>query len=142
MSDGAPSSGVSNPVGLDVCNATEIDVGKFPILEALPCFKEGRVGTPKTVNLARVRLPSGEAVSAFASNIHLIGENLQPFMDFALGAGANVTDRFRFRDAGLQVAGSQLDASPTDCCVAGCREMTRLVLLANFKSLRLLKERG
>ena len=114
MSGGASSSGISNPVGLDVSNATEIDVEKFSLLEDPPCFKEGRVGTPKTVNLARVRLPSGEAVPVFASNIFLIGEKFPPFMDFELGADANVTDRFHFRDTGLQVAGSQRDASPTN----------------------------
>ena len=114
-------------MGFDVSNATEIDVEKFPMLEALRCFEEGRVGTPKTVNLARVRLPLGEAVSAFASNIHVMGEKLQPFMDFALGAKANVTDRFRFRDTGLQVAGSQRDSSPINCCVTGYRGITRLV---------------
>ena len=101
MSGGASFSDVSNSVGLDVSNATEIDVEKFPMLEALPCFEEGRVGTPKTVNLAPVRLLLGEAVPAFASNIHLIGEKLQPFMDFALGVDADVTDRFRFRDTSL-----------------------------------------
>ena len=77
MSGGPSSSGVSNPVGLDVSNATG-DVDKFPMLEDLHCFEEGRVGAPRTVNLARVRLPSGEAVSSFASNIHLVGEKLQP----------------------------------------------------------------
>ena len=112
------------------------------MLEALSCFEEERVGTPKTVNLARVRLPSGEAVSAFELNIHLMGEKLQPFMDFALGADANVTDMFHFQDTGLQVAGSQRDVSPTNCCVAGCREMTRLILLANLKSLQLLEGEG
>ena len=61
MSGGASSSGVSNSVGLDVSNATEIDVDKFPTLEAIHCFEEGRVGTTRIVNLARVRLPSGEA---------------------------------------------------------------------------------
>ena len=103
-------------------------------------FVEGRVGTPQTVNLARVRLPSGEAVSAFTSNIHLMGAKLQPFMDFALGEGAEVSDRFRFRDIGVQVAGSEQVGSSYHRCLAACKEMTRLVLLANFKSLRLLED--
>ena len=140
MSGGASSSGASNPVGLDVSNITEIDVDKFPVLEALPCIKKGRVGTPRRVNLARVRLPSGEAVLSCASNIHFMEEKLQPFVDFALGADASETDRFRFRDTGFQVAGSHQDAPPTNCCVTGCRETTRLALLANLKSFRQLED--
>ena len=100
MSGGASSS-EGSPAWLDVSNAKAIDFENAPIFETLPCFVEGRVGTPQTVNLARVRLPSGEAVSAFTSNIHLMGEKLQPFMDFALGEGAEVSDRFRFRDIGV-----------------------------------------
>ena len=138
MSGGASSSKGSNPAWLDVSNATAIDFDKSPIFEALPCFVEGRVGTPQTVNLARVRLPSGEAVTAFTSNIHLMGEKLQPFMDFALGEGAAVSDRFRFRDIGVQV--SKQVGSSHHRCLAACKESTRLVLLANFKSLRLLED--
>ena len=92
------------------------------------------------MNLARVRLPSGEAVTAFTSNIHLMVEKLQPFTDFALGEGAAVSDRFRFRDIGVQVAGSEQVGSSHHRCMAACKEMTRLVLLANFKSLRLLED--
>ena len=61
-------------------------------------------------------------------------------MDFAVGADAKVAYRFRFWGAGTQVASSQRDASPTNCCVAGCREMTRPVQLANQQSLRLMQE--
>ena len=68
-----------------------------------------------------------------------MGEKLQPFMDFALDADDNVTDRFRFQDTDSQVAGSQRDISPTNCCVAVYQKMTRLALLANLKSLRLLE---
>ena len=94
-------------MGLDVSNAEEIDVETFPMLYTLlPCSEEVRGGSPRTVNLARVRLPSGEAVWVFASNIYLMENKLQLFLDFALGADANVTDRFRFRDTGSQVAGS------------------------------------
>ena len=139
MSGGASSS-EGSPAWLDVSNAKAIDFENAPIFETLPCFVEGRVGTPQTVNLARVRLPSGEAVSAFTSNIHLMGEKLQPFMDFALGEGAEVSDRFRFRDIGVQVAGSEQVGSSYHRCLAACKEMTRLVLLANFKSLRLLED--
>ena len=140
MSGGASSSEGSNLAWLDVSNATAIDFDKSPIFKALPCFVEGRVDTPQTVNLARVMLPSGEAVTAFTSNIHLMGEKLQPFMDFALGEGAAVSDRFRFRDIGVQVAGSEQVGSSHHRCLAACKEMTRLVLLANFKSLRLLED--
>ena len=144
MFGGASSRGGSNPVGVEVevSNATAIDLEKYPMLEVLPCFEEGRVGTTKIVDLARVRLSSREAVSALALNIHLYGETLQPFMDFALGEGATVTDRFRFRDTGLRVADTQREGSPYNRCVARCREMTRLVLLANFKSFRLLEDEG
>ena len=93
------------------------------------------------MNVARVRLPSGEAVIAFAS-IHLIEEKLQPFVDLALGEGAAVTDKFRFRDIGVQVAGSQQVGFSHHRCLAACKEMTRLVLLANFKSLRVLEDEG
>ena len=98
---------IADPVGLDVSNATEIDVDKFPVLQTLPCFEGGEVGTPKTVNLARIMLPSGEVISLFASNIHFMGEKLQPFMDFSLGADANVVERFHFRDVGSKKASSQ-----------------------------------
>ena len=57
-----------------------------------------------------------------------MGGKLQPFMDFAVGADAEVADRLRFRDVGTQIASSQQDGSPTNCCVVGYREMTRLVL--------------
>ena len=140
MSGGASSSEGSNPAGLDVSNATAIDFDKSPIFEALPCFEEGRVGTPQIVNLARVRLPSGEAVTTFTSNIHLMGEKLQPFMDFALGEGAAVSDRFRFRNIDVQVAVSEQVGSSHHRCMAACKEMTRLVLLANFKSIWLLED--
>ena len=49
-------------------------------------------------------------------------------------------DSFHFRNTSSQVAGSQRDASLTNCCMTGCREMIRLVLLANLKSLRLLED--
>ena len=79
MSGGASSSGaISNPAGLEVFNATEVDVESFPMSEDIPSFEEERIGTPKTVNLVRVRLSSGEAVPAFASNIHLMGESCSP----------------------------------------------------------------
>ena len=49
--------------------------------------------------------------------------------------------RFRSRDTGAQVAGSQRDASPINCCVVGRREMMRLApLLANQPYLRLLQD--
>ena len=137
---GTASSSEGSPAWLDVSNAKAIDFEQSPVFETLPCFEEGRVGTPQTVNLARVRLPSGEAVTAFTSNIHLMVEKLQPFMDFALGEGAEVSDRFRFRDIGVQVAGSEQVGSSYHRCLAACKEMTRLVLLANFKSLRLLED--
>jgi hypothetical protein len=81
-------------------------MGVFPVFEVLPCFDKGKVGAPLTVNLARVLLPSGEALQEFASNIHMMGGVLQPFMDFALGANAAEAERFGYRDAGARVAGS------------------------------------
>ena len=59
-------------------------------------------------------------------------------MDLTVGADAEVADRFSFRDAGAQVASFQRGASPINYCVAGCRKIARLVLLANHRSLRLL----
>ena len=138
MSGGASSSSATNPVGLNASTVTEIDVNKFPVLEYLPSFKEGRVGTPKTVSLARVLLPSGEAVSSFALNLHFMGGKLKPFMDFAVVVEADLEEMFDFRDAGTQVASSQRDAPLTNCWVAGCWQMTRLVLLVDLRSLGLL----
>ena len=116
-------------MGSEVSNARVIGRDEFPVLELLPCFVKGRIGTPQTVNLNRVLLPSGEALSSFASNLHFMGGKLQPFMDFAVGADAEVANRFSFLNAGAQVASSQRDASAIN--VAGRRAMARLVLLAN-----------
>ena len=109
---------------------------EFPVVESLPCFDKGKVGAPQTVNLERVLLPTGESLSEFVANIHFMGEKLQPFMDFAVGADAELSERFSFREAGAQVAGSQRDGSPGSGCGAACREMARLVILANHRSLR------
>ena len=131
MSAGASSSGSSIPVWLDVSNSTIKDINEFcPVLETIPCFDERRVETPRIENLQRVML-SRQVLYTFASYLYFMGRKLQSFMDFALGADAEVTFRFRFFDTGTQVASSQRNASPTNCCVAGCREMTRLVQLAN-----------
>ena len=141
MSGGASSSSSSIPVGLDVSNATVIDMNEFClVLETIPCFDEGRVETPRIENLQRVMLPS-QALETFASYLYFIGGKLQSFMDFAVGADAKVAFRFRFLNAGKQLASSQQDASPTNCCVAGCQEMTRPVQLANQRSLRLMQEK-
>ena len=105
-SGGASSSSSSNAVGLDVLNATNIDMNEFPVLET-PYFNEGRVGTPNIVNLNCILLPLGEALSSFASNLYFMRENLQPFMGFAVGVDAEVADRLRFRDAGTQIGISQ-----------------------------------
>ena len=94
------------------------------------------MGAPQTVNLERVLLPTGESLSEFVANIHFMGEKLQPFMDFAVGADAELSERFSFREAGAQVAGSQRDGSPGSGCAAACREMARLLILANHRSLR------
>ena len=118
---GAFSSSSYNPVLLDACNATAIETDKFSVLETIPCFESAKVRTPKLVNLDRVVLPSEDAIS-FASNLHLMGGTLQPFMNFAMGAEAEVEARFRFRDAGSQAARSQPDASPMNRCLAGCRK--------------------
>ena len=138
---GAYSSSSNNHAVLDVSNATDIGIDKFSILETLTCFEKGRVGTPKFVNLDHVVLPLRKALSSFTSNLHFMGGKMQSFMDFAVGADAEVTTGFRFRDAGVQVATSQRDLSPTNCCVAGCREIVWLVLLTNQRSLRLLQEK-
>ena len=54
MSGGASSSNSNIPVGLDVSNATSIDMDKScPILKNISCFDEGRVETPKIANLPR-----------------------------------------------------------------------------------------
>ena len=71
-----------------------------------------------------------------------MGEKLQPFMGFALGERASVTDRFCFRDIDVQVAASQQVGSSYHRCLAACKEMIRLVFLVNFKSLRLLEDEG
>ena len=136
MSGVATSSSSSRPVGSEVSNAGIIDMEVFPVVESLPCFVKGKVGTPQTVNIERVLLPTGEALSSFMSNLHFMGEKLQPFMDFAVGADAKLADRFSFRDAGAQVARSQRDGSAGSSCAAACREMARLALLANHRSLR------
>ena len=124
MPGGASLSCARNDVGSDVFNATEKDTNKFPVRKPLPCFEERRVGTPKTVNLDRDVLSSGEAInsSSFASDLHFVGGKLQPFVDLAVGAEADVADRPCFRNAGTQVASSQRDASLTNCCVADCRK--------------------
>ena len=57
-------------------------------------------------------------------------------MNFAVGADAELAERFSFRDAGSQVARLQ-EGSAINCSATGCREMTRLVLLANHRSLRM-----
>ena len=136
MSGGASSSSSSRPVRSEVSNAGVIDMEVFPVVESLSCFDKGKVRAPQTVNLERVLLPTGEALSAFVSNLHFMGEKLQPFINFAVGADAELSERFSFRDAGAQIAGSQRDGSAGSGCVAACREMARLVLLANHRSLR------
>ena len=136
MSGGASSSGSSRPVEPEVSNAGIIDMKAFPVVEPLPCFDKGKVGAPQTVNLERVSLPTGESLSEFVANIHFMGEKLQPFMDFAVGADAELSERFSFREAGAQVAGSQRDGSPGSGCASACREMARRVILANHRSLR------
>ena len=146
MSGGASSSGSSSrpveqevstrPVGAELFNAKCIDMKAFPVVESLPCFDKGKVGAPKTVNLERVLLPTGESLSEFVANIHFMGEKLQPFMDFAVGADAELSERFSFREAGARVAGSQRDGSHDSGCAAACREMARRVILANHRSLR------
>ena len=65
-----------------------------------------------------------------------MGEKLHPCMDFAVGADAELSERFSFREAGARVAGSQRDGSPGSGCATACQEMTRLVILANHRSLR------
>ena len=99
MSGGASSSSSSRSVGSEVSNDGIVDMDEFPVLELSPCFDEGRVGRPPVVNLNRVLLPSGEALSLFAYNLHFMRGKLQPFMDFAVGADAELVDRFSFRDA-------------------------------------------
>ena len=145
MSGSASSSGSSRPVGAEVSsrpvgsevsNAGIIDMKAFPVVQSLPCFDKGKVGAPQTVNLERVLLPTGEALSEFVSDLHFMGEKLQPFMDFAVGADAELSERFSIRDAGALVAGSQRDKSAGSGCAAACREMVRLVLLASHRSLR------
>ena len=126
----------SRPVGSEVSNASIIEMKTFPVVESLPCFDKGKVGAPQTVNLERVLLSTGEALSEFVSNLHFMGEKLQPFMDFAVGTDAELSERFSFRDAGALVAGSQRDGSAGSGCTAACREMVRPVLLANQWSLR------
>ena len=86
-SDGASASSSSNNVVLDDSNATAIYISRFPV-QKTPCYEARRVGTPKLVHLDRVVLPSGEALPSFASNLHFMGGKLQPFMEFAVGAGA------------------------------------------------------
>ena len=108
----------------------------FPVVESLTCFGKGKVEAPQTVNLDRILLPTGKALSSFVSTLHFMGGKLQPFMDFAVGADAELAERFSFRDAGAHVARSQRDGSAVSCCAAACREMTRLVLLAKHRSLR------
>ena len=145
MSGDASSSGSSRPVepevsrrpvGSELSNAGIIDMKEFPVVESLPCFDKGKVGAPQMVNLERVLLPTGESLSEFVANIHFMGEKLQPFMDFAVGADAELSERFSFREAGAQVARSQRDGSPGSSCAAACREMARLVILDNHRSLR------
>ena len=99
MSGGASSSSSSRSTGSEVSNAGIVDMDKFPVVELSHCFDKGRVGRPPVVNLNRVVLPSGEALSLFTYNLHLMRGKLQPFIDFAVGADAEVADRFRFRDA-------------------------------------------
>ena len=94
MLGGPSSSSCNNPVALDVFNATAIDTAHFRVIETLPCFEAGRLGTPQMVNLDRGMLPSGEALSPFASILHFMGGRLQPFMDFAVGANAEVAAQF------------------------------------------------
>ena len=108
MSGGASSSSsISSPVGLDVSDATIIDINELPVLETLTCFDEARVGTPNTVNVKRVLLPLGEALSSpFAPDFHVMGGKLQLLTDFAVGADAKVADRFRFQNAETQLASS------------------------------------
>ena len=145
MLGGASSNASSRPVGAEVSsrrvgsevsNAGITDMKAFPVVESLLCFDKGKVGAPQTVNLERVLLPTGEALSEFVSTLHFMGEKLQPFMDFAVGADAELSERFSFRDAGALVTGSQRDGSAGSGWAATCREMARLVLLADHRSLR------
>ena len=106
MSGGASSSSSSRLVGSEVSNAGIIDMEVFPVIESLHCFNKGKVGAPQTVNLDRVLLPTGGALSSFVSNLHFMREKLQPFVDFVVGADAELAERFSFRDAGAQVARS------------------------------------
>ena len=99
MSGGASSSSSSRSVGSEVSNASTVDMDEFPVLEWSPCFDKGRLGRPPVVSLNRVLLASGEALSLFAYNLHFMREKLHPCMDFAVGADAEVADRFSFRDA-------------------------------------------
>ena len=95
---------------LEVSSTNTIDTLQFTATETLPYFESREVGTPQVVNLDRVLFPSGEALSPFSLNLDSIGE-IQPFMDFAVGADVEVVARFQFRDAGAQVAFTQQDVS-------------------------------
>ena len=77
MSGGASFSSSSRPLESEVSNAGIVDIDEFPVLEALPCFDKRKVGTPQTVNLNRVLLPTGEALSSFASTLHFMGGKLR-----------------------------------------------------------------
>ena len=65
-------------MGSEASKAGIIDMDVFPVVEALPCLDKGRVRTPQTVNLDRVLLPTGEALSSFAFNFHFMREKCSP----------------------------------------------------------------
>ena len=87
--------------------STPQDIKKVSVLETLlSCFDEERVETPKIVNLQRALLPLGEALSFLRLISNVMGEKLQPFMDFAVGADAEVAARFCFLNARAQISSS------------------------------------
>ena len=124
---GGNSFGCNNSVALIVSPAILIDAVQFSVLEMPQFLEVGKVRTPQKINLDRIMLSSGEARSPFSPNNGIMVEELQPFMDFALGVDAKVTARFQFWNAEAYLDRTQLGVSLENHGLAALWEMTRLI---------------
>ena len=137
-----PSPAAANTLCWTASATNPIETLQFTVLETLACFEVGEEGTPWVINLDRVFLPLEEALSPLSLNFYLMENKLKPLMDFAVGANAQVAVGFEVRDAEAEVARPHVDASLDNYCLAAYREITRLVLLVDVQSLRLLPTRS
>ncbi|CAM9352687.1 unnamed protein product [Ascophyllum nodosum] len=109
MSGGASSSGVSNPVGLEISNATVIDVEKFPMLEALPCFLEERCRDTEDNNEPRPRqVAFGGSGFSVRVEYPLVGRKASALHGLRVGRGRHGNEQvpfpgYRFTGSGLSM---------------------------------------